>query len=205
VVQTVRYQYLLVLGVLVVLLNLGRSPNGWSPFPSSAVRWAAVLLPAYALLQGVPLPVAVLCVVSAARAEAMDALGSLTGSVSVVSNATNSPATISLSGSGVPTVSTGSQFYVSTTGNDANSGTNSSAPWRTIQKAMNSATAGSTVNIMAGTYHERLTLGVSLARPATLSPSNPTDSAFHLAAAAATPVSHAEVIRSSSTTGILEQ
>ena len=88
-------------------------------------------------------------------------LVSLAGSVSVVSKTTNSPTTISLSGSGVPPVSTGSQFYVSPTGNDANSGTSSSAPWRTIQKAMNSATAGSVVNIMAGTYHERLTLGVS--------------------------------------------
>ncbi len=87
--------------------------------------------------------------------------GSLTGSVSVVSNATNSPTTISLSGSGVPPVSTGPQFYVSTTGNDANSGTSSSAPWQTIQKAMNNATTGSTVNIMAGTYNERLTLGVT--------------------------------------------
>jgi len=87
--------------------------------------------------------------------------GSLTGSVSVVSNATNSPTTISLSGSGVPPVSSGPQFYVSTTGNDANSGTSLSAPWQTIQKAMNNATTGSTVNIMAGTYNERLTLGVS--------------------------------------------
>src|ERR1700730_5445754 len=55
----------------------------------------------------------------------------------------------------------GPQFYVSTTGNDANSGTSLSAPWRTIQKALNSATPGSTVNITAGTYNERLTLGVS--------------------------------------------
>jgi hypothetical protein len=72
-------------------------------------------------------------------------LVSLTGSVSVVSQATNSPTTISLSGSGVSPVSTGPEFYVSPTGNDANSGTSSSAPWRTIQKAMNSATAGSVV------------------------------------------------------------
>ena len=57
--------------------------------------------------------------------------------------------------------SAGPQFYVATTGSDANSGTSSSASWRTIQKAMNSATPGSTVNIMAGTYNERLTLGVS--------------------------------------------
>ena len=57
--------------------------------------------------------------------------------------------------------SAGPQLYVATTGNDANSGTSTSAPWRTIQKAMNSATAGSTVNVMAGTYNERLTVGVS--------------------------------------------
>jgi hypothetical protein len=58
-------------------------------------------------------------------------------------------------------VPVGPQFYVSTTGNDANNGTSLSAPWGTIQKAMNGATPGSTVNILAGTYNERLTLGVS--------------------------------------------
>jgi hypothetical protein len=60
-----------------------------------------------------------------------------------------------------PTSSAGSQFYVATSGSDSNNGTSTSAPWRTIQKAMNSATAGSTVNIMAGTYQERLTSNVS--------------------------------------------
>jgi hypothetical protein len=55
----------------------------------------------------------------------------------------------------------GPQFYVATTGNDANTGTSTSAPWRSIQKAMNSAATGSTVNIMAGTYQERLTMDVS--------------------------------------------
>lgn len=54
----------------------------------------------------------------------------------------------------------GPQLYVSTTGNDANPGTEA-LPWRTIQKAMNSATAGSTVNVKAGTYRERLRVGVS--------------------------------------------
>src|SRR5438132_399158 len=53
------------------------------------------------------------------------------------------------------------QFYVATTGNDSNPGTSTSAPWRTIQHAMSIATPGSTVNIMAGTYQERLTLNVS--------------------------------------------
>jgi hypothetical protein len=88
------------------------------------------------------------------------AVGNITGSISVASNATNSPAVITVTGSGVQ-VSTGPQFYVSTTGNDANNGTSVSTAWRTIQKAMNSATPGSTVNILAGTYNERLTLGVS--------------------------------------------
>jgi hypothetical protein len=55
----------------------------------------------------------------------------------------------------------GTQFYVATTGSDSNNGTSTSAPWRTIQKAMNSVAAGSTVNIMAGTYQERLALNVS--------------------------------------------
>jgi len=52
-------------------------------------------------------------------------------------------------------------FYVATTGNDSNSGTSIGSPWLTIQHAMNNATAGSTVNIVAGTYHERLAMGVS--------------------------------------------
>ncbi|HEY3446513.1 MAG TPA: DUF4082 domain-containing protein [Myxococcales bacterium] len=54
----------------------------------------------------------------------------------------------------------GPQYYVATTGNDANPGT-LAQPWRTIQKAMNSAVAGDTVNIRGGTYQERLTLNVS--------------------------------------------
>jgi len=48
-------------------------------------------------------------------------------------------------------VSTGVTYYVSTSGNDANAGTLAS-PWRTGQKAGNSATAGSTVYFRAGTY-----------------------------------------------------
>jgi len=88
------------------------------------------------------------------------AAGNVTGSIFVASNTTNSPAVISVTGSGVQP-STGPQFYVSTSGSDTNSGTSLSAAWRTIQKAMNSATPGSTVNILAGTYNERLTLNVS--------------------------------------------
>jgi hypothetical protein len=51
-------------------------------------------------------------------------------------------------------------YYVAPNGSDTNPGT-LSAPWLTIQKAMNSATPGSIVNIRAGTYRERLSLNVS--------------------------------------------
>jgi len=74
VVRTGRYQYLLVLGLLAMLLNLSRSREEWSRLPNRVVRWTATLLPAYVLLQVVPLPVAVLRVLSPARWEAMDAL-----------------------------------------------------------------------------------------------------------------------------------
>ena len=85
VVRTGRYQYLLVLGLLAMLLSLGRSLDAWSPLPGRVLRWAAVLLPAYVLLQVVPLPVAVLRVLSPARAEAMDALGPVGAKVSFAS------------------------------------------------------------------------------------------------------------------------
>ncbi len=52
-------------------------------------------------------------------------------------------------------------YYVSTSGNDANSGTSISSAWLTIQKAANTATAGSTVNILAGTYHEHVTMHIT--------------------------------------------
>lgn len=44
-----------------------------------------------------------------------------------------------------------SSIYVSPNGNDSNSGTQSS-PYRTIQKAVNSAGAGTTVHVAAGSY-----------------------------------------------------
>lgn len=85
VVRTGRYQYLLVLGLLAMLMGLGRSRDEWSPLPGRVLRWAAALLPAYVLLQVVPLPVAVLRVLSPARAEAMDALGPVGAKVSFAS------------------------------------------------------------------------------------------------------------------------
>jgi hypothetical protein len=52
-------------------------------------------------------------------------------------------------------------FYVSLKGNDNNPGTDPSAPWRTIQHAMDVATPGSTVDVKAGIYNEKLSVNVS--------------------------------------------
>jgi parallel beta-helix repeat protein len=46
-------------------------------------------------------------------------------------------------------------YYVSKSGSDSNPGT-ASQPWKTIQKAANTLTAGDTVYIKAGTYHEQV-------------------------------------------------
>jgi hypothetical protein len=54
----------------------------------------------------------------------------------------------------------GPAFYVSTTGDDSNSGTQK-APWRTIQHAANVAMPGSTVFVRGGIYRERVTINVS--------------------------------------------
>jgi hypothetical protein len=50
-----------------------------------------------------------------------------------------------------------SGYYVSTTGNDANPGT-INQPWKTIQKAANTMIAGDTVNVLAGSYSERISV-----------------------------------------------
>ena len=53
-----------------------------------------------------------------------------------------------------------SSFYVSTTGNDSNPGTQT-APWRTVQHAADAARAGSTVNVRGGIYEELVSTNVS--------------------------------------------
>lgn len=55
---------------------------------------------------------------------------------------------------------TGTTYYVSTSGNDSNPGT-ISQPWRTIQHAADSVTAGDTVYVRAGVYNEIVTIPVS--------------------------------------------
>jgi hypothetical protein len=47
----------------------------------------------------------------------------------------------------------GATFYVSTSGNDSNSGS-FTAPWRTVQHAANSVRAGATVYVEGGVYNE---------------------------------------------------
>jgi len=84
VVRTGRYEYLLVLGLVAVAWSLARRKDQ-APLPDRALRWTAALLPAYALLQVVPLPVAVLRVLSPARAQMVDALGPIGAKVGFAS------------------------------------------------------------------------------------------------------------------------
>ncbi|MBI5953312.1 MAG: right-handed parallel beta-helix repeat-containing protein [Chloroflexi bacterium] len=54
----------------------------------------------------------------------------------------------------------GITYYVSTNGVDTNTGTET-APWRTIQKAVNSVNPGDTILVRAGTYNESITISRS--------------------------------------------
>jgi hypothetical protein len=56
-----------------------------------------------------------------------------------------------------PASGSGPTYYVATNGNDGNSGS-SSSPWRTIQHAADSVSAGATVYVMGGTYNEKVTM-----------------------------------------------
>ena len=52
-------------------------------------------------------------------------------------------------------------FYVSPSGNNANTGTSISTAWQTIQHAANTAIPDSIVNILAGTYNELVSINVN--------------------------------------------
>jgi hypothetical protein len=64
-------------------------------------------------------------------------------------------------GLGIAICNAQTNYYVSTIGNDANNGTSIQTPWKTIQKACNSATANSTVLIRGGVYNENVFVNVS--------------------------------------------
>lgn len=57
----------------------------------------------------------------------------------------------------LPKISWAADYYVSTSGSDSNLGT-LLKPWKTIQKAVNTAKGGDTVNVRAGVYNERVDL-----------------------------------------------
>ena len=60
--------------------------------------------------------------------------------------------------------STAQTYYVSNSGSDSYTTTqakNTATPWRTIQHACNNASAGTTIQIMTGTYYEQITLNAS--------------------------------------------
>ena len=54
-----------------------------------------------------------------------------------------------------------SHFFVSTTGNNNNSGTIDS-PWRTIQYGLDQITAGDTLDIRGGVYYEKVSMNAPL-------------------------------------------
>ncbi|RZT20650.1 parallel beta helix pectate lyase-like protein [Kribbella sp. VKM Ac-2569] len=61
-------------------------------------------------------------------------------------------------------------YYVATTGSDANSGTSTGTPFATIQKALDTAPRGSTVHLASGTYlQDAVTIrsGVTITGPST--------------------------------------
>jgi len=88
-----QYVYLLALGVLAVVWSVRRQSGERPPLPRRAVRWGAVLLPAYVLLQAFPLPVAVLRWLSPLRAQAVDALGPIGAKLRFASLSVSSAAT----------------------------------------------------------------------------------------------------------------
>jgi hypothetical protein len=69
-----QYYYLLALGLLAMGFSVARGRRLWAPAPSRVVRWCLALLPAYVLMQAIPLPVAAVRVLSPPRAESLAAL-----------------------------------------------------------------------------------------------------------------------------------
>jgi hypothetical protein len=58
-------------------------------------------------------------------------------------------------------IASATTFYVSTTGNNTNSGLSPSAAWRNIQYAANHVTGGDTVQVLGGVYNETVNIPAS--------------------------------------------
>ncbi|PYU92591.1 MAG: hypothetical protein DMG25_11805, partial [Acidobacteria bacterium] len=80
------------------------------------------------------------------------ASGTRSATVTVTDNATGSPHTAGLTGSGVSSGTGGTNYYVSTTGSDSSGAGSSSSPWATIAYASTKVGPGSTVHVAPGTY-----------------------------------------------------
>jgi chitodextrinase len=83
--------------------------------------------------------------------DAYDAAGNESNQASLSSTTAACSTTVGTSLPSSLAASTGTTYYVSTTGSDANPGTYA-LPWRTIQKALNTLQAGQTAVVMGGTY-----------------------------------------------------
>jgi hypothetical protein len=66
-----------------------------------------------------------------------------------------------LSGLSTPAHAAGTVFYVSPSGSDANSGTSAGTPFQTIQKALDLAQPGTTINLTPGVYRQALATKVA--------------------------------------------
>jgi O-antigen ligase len=93
VVRSDQYGYLLALGLVAMGFSLTRPRRQWAPAPGRVVRWCLYLLPAYVLMQAVPLPVALVRVLSPARAESLAALARIGPPVHFASLSVSPPAT----------------------------------------------------------------------------------------------------------------
>lgn len=67
------------------------------------------------------------------------------------------PVLLAMAAAGAAASAGAAQYYVATTGNDSANGA-IGTPWRHIQKAADTASAGDTVYVRAGTYNEAVTL-----------------------------------------------
>lgn len=92
--------------------------------------------------------------------EAVIVSAGTTGTITPVPTPTHTPTATPTPTPTATQPSASNNFYVATTGNDANPGTQN-APWRTIQKAANTVLPGSIVNVRGGIYQEAVTVNVS--------------------------------------------